>query len=373
MKKIISLLLTLTLFISVFAISSSAYLGSWQTSLINSADLTPLRTGFTPLDDLVDDLFDAWFTDDMTPYQKLKKCYDFLVYGSSYGTSTRMSVYSAINSECNYYSDYDRRYCAEAYCFIRSKIGSCNDFAGAFMVFARALGFECYVMDGTITWYRGTNDHVWCLIRFSDGYYCFDPQAEWRNYDNNGSVSYSNFCIPEYSQSSRSYSRSQNISKFNMFRCRNKVNEPGATRGGQTEPPQEIYSIGFYATDDTMNFRSGHSIYSDVLTLIAPGTTLEVTETYGEWGKIDYNGLSGWMSLDYSIYLGKDDPAEEGIAGDADGDGEVTSSDARLILRFAVGLETLSEKNQKLADLNGDGEVDTSDARLALRKSVNLD
>ena len=55
------------------------------------------------------------------------------------------------------------------------------------------------------------------------------------------------------------------------------------------------------------------------------------------------------------------------IKGDVDGDGKVTASDARLILRASVGLETLDLER---ADVDGDGKVTASDAREALRTSV---
>ena len=52
------------------------------------------------------------------------------------------------------------------------------------------------------------------------------------------------------------------------------------------------------------------------------------------------------------------------IKGDADGDGKVTSADARLILRAAVGLEEVSPE---AGDLDGDGKITSADSREALR------
>lgn len=55
------------------------------------------------------------------------------------------------------------------------------------------------------------------------------------------------------------------------------------------------------------------------------------------------------------------------IKGDVDGDGKVTASDARLILRASVGLETLDLER---ADVDGDGKITSADAREALRTAV---
>ncbi len=61
------------------------------------------------------------------------------------------------------------------------------------------------------------------------------------------------------------------------------------------------------------------------------------------------------------------------LKGDIDGDGSLTSSDARFVLRASVGLETLSDNLKKIADADGDGTITASDARLVLRASVGLE
>ncbi len=51
----------------------------------------------------------------------------------------------------------------------------------------------------------------------------------------------------------------------------------------------------------------------------------------------------------------------------------LTASDARLILRAAVGLEPLTEAEKLSADLDLDGTVTAADARTALRAAVGLE
>lgn len=58
---------------------------------------------------------------------------------------------------------------------------------------------------------------------------------------------------------------------------------------------------------------------------------------------------------------------------DADLDGAVTASDARLALRAAVNLEKISELSFIAADIDNSGDITASDARLILRISVELD
>ncbi len=63
------------------------------------------------------------------------------------------------------------------------------------------------------------------------------------------------------------------------------------------------------------------------------------------------------------------------VPGDADGDGKVTASDARIALRIAVELENIAPGSEayKAANVDGDGKVTASDARLILRAAVGLE
>ncbi len=61
------------------------------------------------------------------------------------------------------------------------------------------------------------------------------------------------------------------------------------------------------------------------------------------------------------------------LRGDTDGDGKVTASDARTILRCAARLEIIDHTRDGAYELDGVFGVSASDARLALRVSVGLD
>ena len=56
------------------------------------------------------------------------------------------------------------------------------------------------------------------------------------------------------------------------------------------------------------------------------------------------------------------------MIGDVNHDGEITTYDALLIMRYALGLET--EGNERIMDFNGNGCVDSLDALLVLRRSI---
>lgn len=65
---------------------------------------------------------------------------------------------------------------------------------------------------------------------------------------------------------------------------------------------------------------------------------------------------------------GNDHIAEEdGVAGDVNGDGEVSTADGRGILKHLLGSELLSDAARMLADIDADGEVTTADVRELLK------
>ncbi len=61
------------------------------------------------------------------------------------------------------------------------------------------------------------------------------------------------------------------------------------------------------------------------------------------------------------------------LMGDIDGDGNVSSADAREVLRYSCRLCDLHEFQLSRADMNKDGTVNSADARLVLRRAVKLD
>ena len=55
-----------------------------------------------------------------------------------------------------------------------------------------------------------------------------------------------------------------------------------------------------------------------------------------------------------------------------DGDGQLTSFDALVILRSSLGMVQLTVAEYKTADVDLDGDVNSSDALFVLRKSLGL-
>jgi hypothetical protein len=65
-------------------------------------------------------------------------------------------------------------------------------------------------------------------------------------------------------------------------------------------------------------------------------------------------------------------PLPSYMKGDVDRDGNITATDARVILRIAVGLEHADTDIFNIADFNSDGSITATDARSVLRRAVGL-
>ncbi len=120
------------------------------------------------------------------------------------------------------------------------------------------------------------------------------------------------------------------------------------------------------------------------VTYVANGNTVEtfsVTcyETLSDIPSVPYRyGYSGAWDVDLTgvaitqSYTVTAVYTYTGVYGDVNMDGTVTSADASALMRYIVGLETLSEHVRILANVNGDTVITSSDATDILRYVVGL-
>ena len=89
-----------------------------------------------------------------------------------------------------------------------------------------------------------------------------------------------------------------------------------------------------------------------------------------QWEKASFYSGGVWGTVDYNAVFKRN-----ASRGDADGDGRITASDARLALRKAVNLETFAPDSEQFlaCDADGSGQVTAADARLILRAAVKLE
>lgn len=167
---------------------------------LNAATLQPLSTGDQELDQMADAVLAQIVTEDMTTYQKVKACYDYLIENTSYQQSiTFLSPYHP------YVSDWDYLITLWAKQALSTGTGVCNDYASAFLVLTRRIGLQTYLVEGlTSKAGGGWTGHAWNVISVGGTDYVFDAQVE-DNIAKGGAIQYYRFG-KTYDQVSQNYS-----------------------------------------------------------------------------------------------------------------------------------------------------------------------
>lgn len=135
--------------------------------------------------------------------------------------------------------------------------------------------------------------------------------------------------------------------------------------------------LGIYAEGNgTVGYMYFDLGIAEILTLFPaamPGATFEGWFT--EDGQMVNDDQDYYMVPDpwmYDVLIARYSGGVAVMPGDVDADGAVTSSDALLTLRHALGLITLSEAQFFAADVDGDGAVTSVDTLLILRGAMGL-
>ena len=178
-----------------------------KEALLNAATLHPMITNYEPLDTLVGQIFDETITDDMTTYEKTCALFAYMMRDTYYiaGNQTADETYLTIWQE-HYNSLFDRNVVCDAYGMLVEKTGVCNNFAAAFMVLARRLGLDAFVIScNCFSSKIGMGDHYTTAIRLNGRLYLFDSVigAEVNRRDEVETSVY--FCNPMHLDASREY------------------------------------------------------------------------------------------------------------------------------------------------------------------------
>lgn len=195
MKRILSVLLSLTI-ISTLLIFNSVSVEAAKKSkkkvavdplqtALNSAVLTPTTTGYAPADEVVAAVLAGITTPQMTTYEKVKACYDYIINNTTYG------VNELLFTNAHDYFCYMGGY--ETYALLTGKVGVCDDYSATFVSMAKAIGLDAYVVNGqTHTTSGNFTPHAWAIIKINDVEYVFDPQIE-DNIAKGGKIGYYRF------------------------------------------------------------------------------------------------------------------------------------------------------------------------------------
>lgn len=161
--------------------------------ILNAATLKPTLTNYAELDAMVDNLFAEIFTPDMSTYDKVKACYDYLINHTEYGFNNDIPLFLLFGGPYNQ-DTMDGSYVAFAYGVLQDGVGVCDDYAATFLVLTRRIGLESYVFGGqTSKANGGYTPHAWNVITIGGTDYVFDVQVE-DNIAKGGPIQYYRFC-----------------------------------------------------------------------------------------------------------------------------------------------------------------------------------
>ena len=164
--------------------------------LLNDADLDSMKTGYQKIDEQVTNILNVTCKDDMSQYDKVRNIYDYLMESyelreSSYVDSDTIYDYC---SGMNFISDYDMEMIYRAGTVFSGKRGDSLDFAAAFAIILRNVGYEAYFIDGEMMVDSEYEDHGYTVVEINKKYYIFDPAEEKNMVGEDGKVMYNVFC-----------------------------------------------------------------------------------------------------------------------------------------------------------------------------------
>ncbi len=121
----------------------------------------------------------------------------------------------------------------------------------------------------------------------------------------------------------------------------------------------------------------GYYNWNNVIPADGKSTVTMVTVKVGGAGTVYVNSLQlaehdrlvqfrdGVTKSDSSVAgsVDPEPPVNNGLMGDADGNNEITTADARMVLQYTIGSVVLTEEQKALCDFDGDGSITTADAR----------
>ncbi|MBD5081062.1 MAG: tetratricopeptide repeat protein [Ruminococcaceae bacterium] len=156
---------------------------------LNSASLSPQQSSYAPLNSLVQQVLSQITSSNMSTYQKVMACYDYLVNNCKYGDAP--SSYYNAGDEAN-----EKLYAEKsAYAILHGKVGICINYSAAFVALTRAIGLKSYLRTGQTTAYAGGyTAHVWCEIELGGTMYIFDPQLDDEMMTRGDIYEYTRFC-----------------------------------------------------------------------------------------------------------------------------------------------------------------------------------
>lgn len=143
--------------------------------LLNSLSLSSMSTGYSTLDSKVSGVVSG-ITGNQ--YEKLLGIYDYVVKNVSIsGGSTNPEIVYNMLGDLEYENSFDAYRVFEATQALNTFSANNDGFASAFLVLARAAGYNAYFVKGSSYKLQSSN-HAWVIINIKNIDYLFDPYTD---------------------------------------------------------------------------------------------------------------------------------------------------------------------------------------------------
>lgn len=385
--------------------SSSSYAPSGSIeSILNSAKLNPIKTGYPTLDNYATSVLNSVTNDSMSTYEKVKAVYDWIINNMSYQLG--FVIGEEIDSLINTYGFYERD---AVQVFLATNgfgthRGSCDNYSAMFMVLTRRIGLDSYVISARN---KDGSGHTTVNIKINGKWYNFDPQRE-DNSLKNGKITYLAFGEDDNDSKPYTYvNRNSDVASFHGFQKQPESNYLKATItiGGKSYTAKTAVSSYKYVIPDTfeIDYATNPTTYINIEanskvnyihTMSDNTNTNYVWETVsGDRGTINTSGTISitqkWGAIRYEIIhleddLGRElnfvvrvnyrDPSKQFTIEHQGGDISYTDYvDLMITSRDSVGEVTLSGKVIETNDPKGADAIVVGDSPYYDLRVSNLD
>ena len=267
-------------------------------SVINSVSLSPLTTRYPDLDNEITSIISSVTNSGMSNYELLQAIYNYVKNKLSYGqVPINISDLLGLKETYSYY-EWDAYQVLRSYYSLHTGYGVCDNYAALFMILARRIGFNAYVVGGSVNKVGGgTTGHAWVMIKAGGTYYIFDPQIE----DSKG-TSYDYFGKTDSELPIYHYTLSTHVNSFKYFKENpNQIhhftvdfNISGASTGTKS-----LSSNGSYSAYNSAWFNIGDTVTINFKASLSQNYTLEILKNDQVISSESYDGSSKTVTLTF--------------------------------------------------------------------------
>lgn len=180
MRRCIAWVLALVFVFATPLATTAAEQKNPLAELINAVELKPVNPQSEALNNYLDELMPQLLDyEKMDTYTQVMTCFDYVRDNTRYGSHIANLNAKIGNTTCR---AINRSYGAvEGFGAVAlvAHVGMCNAYASAFILMARKLGLDAYLVKGET---RGAGGgyvyHEWAEIKIDETVYVFDPQLD---------------------------------------------------------------------------------------------------------------------------------------------------------------------------------------------------